>query len=116
MPSADLEISRRIPLRTHGDRKYHSGKLIGSAAEWDATTFGTVETACWKNNPGSQEHVPKSAGAMKALTQEQVADAIVRGIERGQRAILQPGMFKLLFVLNAVFPATVSNYVAGRGP
>jgi uncharacterized protein len=86
----------------------------GSGVSVMLATFGTVETAYWKNNPGSREHVPSSAGAMKALTQEQVADAIVRGIERGQRAILQPGIFKLLFLLNAMFPAMVSNFVAGR--
>ena len=44
-------------------------------------TFGTVETNYWKNNPGSREHVPRSSAAMKALTQEEVADTIVRGIE-----------------------------------
>ena len=49
---------------------------------------------------------------MKALTQEEVADTIVRGIEREQRAVLQPGIFKLLFALNALFPATVSRFVA----
>jgi AraC family transcriptional regulator len=25
-----------MPLQTHGDRKYHSSKLVGGAAEWDA--------------------------------------------------------------------------------
>jgi hypothetical protein len=46
---------------------------------------------------------------MNALTPEQVADAIVRGVERGQREILQPRVFRLLFLLNALFPATVSR-------
>ncbi len=77
-------------------------------------TFGTVETAYWKNNPGSREHIPKSTAGMKVLTQEQVAESIVRGIESGKRAILQPGMFKLLFLLNALFPAVLSGYVARR--
>jgi short-subunit dehydrogenase len=77
-------------------------------------SFGTVETAYWKNNPGSREHVPKSTGAMKVLTQEQVADFIVGGIERGQRTILRPRIFRLLFILNELFPATLSGYVAGH--
>jgi uncharacterized protein len=84
----------------------------GSGVSVMLATFGTVETNYWKNNPGSREHVPKSSARMKALTQEQVAEAIVRGIEREQRAILQPGVFKLLFPLNALFPAMVSGYVA----
>ncbi len=84
----------------------------GSGVSVMLATFGTVETNYWKNNPGSREHVPRSSAAMKALTQEEVADTIVRGIEREQRAILQPGIFKLLFALNALFPATVSRFVA----
>jgi short-subunit dehydrogenase len=85
--------------------------MQGSGVSVMLATFGTVETAYWKNNPGSR---PKSSAAMKALTQEDVADAIARGIEREQRAILQPGIFKLLFALNALFPAMVSRYVARR--
>jgi short-subunit dehydrogenase len=84
----------------------------GSGVSVMLATFGTVETNYWKNNPGSREHVPRSSASMKALTQEEVADTIVRGIEREQRAILQPGIFKLLFALNALFPATVSRFVA----
>ena len=54
----------------------------GSGVSVMLATFGTVETNYWKNNPGSRDHVPKSSAAMKVLTQEQVADAIVRGVER----------------------------------
>ena len=86
----------------------------GSGVSVMLATFGTVETAYWKNNPGSRENVPRSAGAMKPLTQEHVAETIVRGIERGDRAILEPEIFKLLFILNALFPATVSKYVGAR--
>ena len=87
----------------------------GSGVSVMLATFGTVETNYWKNNPGSRENMfRKSSAAMKVLTQEQVAEAIVRGIEREQRAILQPGIFKLLFALNALFPATVSRFVARR--
>jgi uncharacterized protein len=86
----------------------------GSGVSVMLANFGTVETDYWKNNPGSREHVPKSATAMKVLTQEQVADFIARGIERGQREIVQPRIFSLLFFLNDLFPATLSGFVAGR--
>jgi short-subunit dehydrogenase len=86
----------------------------GSGVSVMLATFGTVETNYWKNNPGSREHMPKRSAAVKALTQEDVAKAIVRGIEREQRAVLQPGIFKLLFPLNALFPAAVSRYLTGR--
>ena len=88
--------------------------LHGSGVSVMLATFGAVETNYWKNNPGSREHVPERSADIRVLTQEEVAEAIVRGIEREQRAILQPGIFKLLFALNALFPATVSGYVARR--
>ena len=77
-------------------------------------TFGTVETPYWKNNPGSREHVPWIAAWIRVLSQQDVAEFIVRGIEHRRRAILQPGIFKVLFFLNALFPRTVSALVTAR--
>lgn len=86
--------------------------IHGSGVSVMLATFGTVETAYWKNNPGSREHVPKAA--IRVLTQNEVARDVVHGIERERRAILSPGIFKLLFFLNVLFPATVSKFVAGQ--
>ena len=86
----------------------------GSGVAVMLATFGTVETNYWKNNPGSREHMPQRSADIKVLTQEDVAKAIVLGIERGQREVLQPAIYKLLFPLNALFPAAVSRYVSGR--
>lgn len=86
----------------------------GSGVSVMLATFGTVETNYWKSNPGSRENMPQRAASIKALTQENVAEAIVRGIERGERAVLQPAIFKLLFPLNALFPAAVARFVTGR--
>ncbi len=88
--------------------------LQGTGVSVMLANFGTVETPYWKNNPGSREHMPALAGAIKVLTQEQVANFIVRGIERDQRDILQPGIFRLLFLLNELFPATLSRLLNGQ--
>jgi len=88
--------------------------IKGSGVSVTLATFGTVETKYWKTNPGSREHLPAIAAAIKVLTQEQVAEAIVRGIERNQREILQPRIFKLLFLANALFPETVSRFLGRR--
>jgi len=85
----------------------------GSGVSVMLATFGTVETPYWKNNPGSRTQIPKRSTDIRVLTQEEVAESIVRGIERGQREILQPGIYKLLFLLNAFFPKAVSRYVTG---
>lgn len=88
--------------------------IHGSGVSVMLATFGTVETNYWRNNVGSREHMPKRAASIRVLTQEEVAEAIVRGIERGRRAVLQPAIYKLLFPLNALFPATVARFVTGR--
>ena len=77
-------------------------------------TFGTVESNYWKNNPGSREHMPQRSADIRVLTQDEVAGAIVRGIERDQREVLEPAIYRLLFPLNALFPTAVSRYVTGR--
>jgi short-subunit dehydrogenase len=86
----------------------------GSGVTVMLATFGTVESNYWKNNPGSREHMPERSADIRVLTQEEVAKAIVRGIERGQREVLEPAIYRVLFPLNALFPAAVSRYVTGR--
>ena len=86
----------------------------GSGVSVLLETFGTVETDCWKNNPVSRGHMPALARMVPVLTQDRVADAIVRGIERDRRAVLLPIIFGLPFLLNAILPATVSKYATGR--
>lgn len=88
--------------------------IHGSGVGVMLATFGTVETNYWKSNPGSREKMPRRASSFKPLTQEKVAETIVRGIERGQRAVLQPAIFKLLFPLNALFPTAVARFLNSR--
>jgi short-subunit dehydrogenase len=42
---------------------------------------------------------------MPILTPQQVASAIVASIEKGSRTIVAPAAFRLLFLLNSLFPA-----------
>lgn len=86
----------------------------GSGISVMLATFGTVESNYWKNNPGSRAHMPERSADIKVLTQQDAAQAIVRGIERGQREVLEPAIYRWLFPLNALFPAAVSRYVTGR--
>ena len=75
--------------------------------------FGTVETPYWEHNPGSRERLPKQAGSMPVLTPEQVASAIVASIEKGSRTIVAPAAFRLLFLLNSLFPAQTEASMCG---
>jgi uncharacterized protein len=78
--------------------------LYGTGVSVMLAMFGTVETPYWEHNPGSRERLPKQAAGIKALSAEQVAKAIVAGIETGARTVVEPAAFKLLFMMNRLFP------------
>ncbi len=78
--------------------------LYGTGVSVTLAMFGTVETPYWGHNPGSRERLPKRAGGMKVLTSNEVATAIVSGIENGSRTVVAPAAFKFLFLINSLFP------------
>lgn len=80
---------------------------------------GVVESEYWQHNPGSRERVPKIAKMIPNLKPEQVAIAIVNGIEKNKRRIVIPFMMKTVCWQHFFFPGivqwlmTVTGY---RGP
>jgi uncharacterized protein len=72
--------------------------------------LGEVETPYWQHNPGSREHMPKlNPSLAPVLTAEQAAQAIVQGVERGQRRVVKPAILHALFLLNALAPGLVAR-------
>jgi len=91
--------------------------VYGSGVGVTLAMFGTVESPYWAHNPGSRERLPASATRQRALTVGEAAAAIVRGIEREQRFVLRPSVFRLLFLMNALFPRRVeASLCRGRRP
>lgn len=76
---------------------------------------GVVMTPYWEHNPGSRERVPRMATLVPSLTAEQVANAVVKGIERNQRTIVIPFMTKLICTLHALFPGIVQWLITATG-
>jgi len=68
---------------------------------------GVVESEYWQHNPGSRERVPKIAKLIPNLTTEQVASAIVKGIEKNKRRIVVPFMMKTVCWQHFFFPGIV---------
>ena len=66
--------------------------------------FGTVESTYWNHNPGSRERLPKRAAGIRPLTPKEAAAALVTCIEKDQRLLVMPAIFRLLFLLNELFP------------
>jgi uncharacterized protein len=79
--------------------------LYGSGIGVTLAIFGTVETPYWIHNPGSRERLPKQASRIPALSPQKVASLIISAVEKGSRTIVAPTSFRLLFLLNNLFPA-----------
>lgn len=81
-------------------------ELYGSGIGVTLAMFGNVSSTFWVHNPGSEERLPRIDRLLPTLTPEQVAQALVCGIERNAREIVRPRIFRLIFLLNALFPRT----------
>jgi len=91
-------------------------------ADLDGTRIGvtlyessTVISPYWEHNPGSYERLPKIAKLIPEVTPEQVANAIIRGVERNKRRIIIPFMMRLWYWLLAVFPGVVQWLIIKTG-
>ena len=78
--------------------------LHGSGISVTLAMFGTVDSPYWENNPGSRKHLPKRARDIRPLTPTQAASTIVTAIEKDQRIVVKPDIFRLFFLLNTLFP------------
>lgn len=77
---------------------------------------GPIDTPYWQNNPNSRERVPGIARLLvPMLTAEQVAVAIVKGIRNNRRLIVIPGMMRVVYGLNRIFPWAVKWLMINTG-
>lgn len=58
--------------------------------------FAKVESTYWKNNPGSEERIPKAQVLIPIITPEQAAKKIVSGVAKGKSKIRAP--FMMIFI------------------
>ena len=97
-------------MRLLGFTEIASRRLQRNRITVTLVVLGAVETAYWQHNPGSREHMPKSNPILAPiLTAEQAAQAIVQGVERGQRRVVKPAILRALFLLNALAPGLVAR-------
>lgn len=58
--------------------------------------FAKVDSTYWKNNPGSEERIPKAQKLIRIITPEQAAKKIVNGVAKGKSKIRAP--FMMIFI------------------
>jgi uncharacterized protein len=76
---------------------------------------GTTTTPGFQHYPGVEERMPRITRVVPIVTPEQVAEAILWGIERERRTIVIPFAMHLLVVLNSVAPRLVEWLVVRSG-
>jgi short-subunit dehydrogenase len=79
-------------------------ELQGTGLGVTVGVFGTVATAYWEHNPGSEERLPLAARSIPTLDAATVAEALAHGVEQEARDVVLPRRFRLLFLLGALAP------------
>jgi short-subunit dehydrogenase len=74
-----------------------------------------VDSPYFDNNPGSHERVPRIGKVLGTLTTERVAEAAVRGIERGRRVVHVPRRTAAFEFSARHFPRTTRALVTRTG-
>jgi short-subunit dehydrogenase len=68
-----------------------------------------VASTYFANNPGGEERLPGIAKLYGKLTPEQVAEAIVRGVQRDKREVIIPPLLKFTIRLHRYCPGVVER-------
>jgi short-subunit dehydrogenase len=107
-PKASAYIAARRAVAGLADSLRSELKAQGISVT--LVVLGTVETPYWQHNPGSRKNMPESNPRLVPVpTPEQAAEAIVDGAEAGKPLVVKPAIYRMLFVLNALFPRLVAS-------
>jgi short-subunit dehydrogenase len=112
-PGATAYIAARWAL--HGFTAALRADLRGSGLRVTLVVPGKVQSSYFAHNPGAEARIPRLARLAPTLTPEQVAEAVVRGLERDQQEVVLPFTFRLLFALQAHFPRVVTWATCASG-
>ena len=91
-------FSNALKMETHG-----SGINVTLAM------FGKVTSTYWQNNPGSEDQLPRMSKYLPTMSTPEVANALVRAIEKNKRTIVLPNIYRLLFLFNSLTPGVTNK-------
>ena len=89
--------------------------LHGSGIGVMHVVAGETDSPYWEHNPGAHERVPLISGYLGHLSSEQVARAIVRGIEYDRDEVIIPLVLRATLALNALWPWAVRRILIATG-
>jgi len=69
--------------------------------------FAKVISDYWKNNPGSEQNIPKRQSMIPELSPQDAAVHIITGIERNKDQVIEPWQLRSIITLAKFFPRMV---------
>jgi len=85
--------------------------LRGTGVGVTLVTAGKVSTPYFAHNPGSEERIPRIARLAPTLSPEEVAEAMLRGVERERREVLVPRLVRFLVWAHRHWPGPVGALI-----
>jgi len=76
---------------------------------------GKIDSDYFRNNPGSEERIPRINRLIPALSTQQAAQILVRMIKRRKKYVITPFMMQLFYVLRVFFPTVVDFFAMSTG-
>jgi len=110
-PNASAYIAARRALAGFAETLQVELKATGLVVT--LVVLGNVTgTAYWEHNPGSREHLLRPYPALiPDITAGRAAEVILAGAEEGKRFVVEPWQYRVLFLLNALFPKTTASQI-----
>jgi short-subunit dehydrogenase len=114
-PNASAYIAARRAMA--GLAETLQQELRGTGLVVTLVVLGTVESAYWEHNPGSRDRLPVTNPMLAPiLSPDQAGEAIFAGVEARKTFVVKPGIFRALFVLNALAPRLVASQLRRAMP
>ena len=107
-PNASAYTAARRALA--GFAEVLRSELAGTGVTVTLVVLGLVESAYWRHNPGSRQHLPPvNPKLAPPMSPEAAAEAIVAGVEARKQTVVKPAILRALFLLNALAPSLVAR-------
>jgi short-subunit dehydrogenase len=89
--------------------------LHGTGVRVTLVTPALVNSPYFARNAGTAERIPRIARIYRTLTPQEVAAAIVRGVERGSREVVIPWLLRLVVQVYRVLPGPIDWLLVKTG-